>query len=394
MSLVFDSGRTNDPGTHVLAIGVGRYPHLLRGDGKLAADTLGLKQLDSPPVSVRALCEWFLASIRQPQMVGFSNSETPIATLHTLASAIEPLSLSTPNGSILVEAATRTNIDAAFASWLTCLRRNDANVGVFYFCGHGLMVADHFLLAEDFGKNDLRPWEAAFDISSTIRAVEREVKGSLFFFLDACREVSQELALSTGANPSALMDANLKSRVIRSSLTRISATGEGQLAFAEPGGKISRFTKALIQSLSGFAGIKKAGQEVWDVDGETLASSVRKILEHDWQKTNIGDMASLQLSEQVIHGRAVPLIRLSSPPKVSVQVSFSPETKRSLYELYLQSGTMRFAQTKLDRAFETDVPMGIYSVGAIDPSGILQSDVRPHEDVRPPRYNVVLGTQT
>ena len=56
MTLVFDSGRQNTPSTHVLAIGIGRYPHLLGGDdGKLAAKPLGLKQLDSPPVSVRAL---------------------------------------------------------------------------------------------------------------------------------------------------------------------------------------------------------------------------------------------------------------------------------------------------------------------------------------------------
>ncbi len=392
VSLVFDSGQNNNPGTHVLAIGVGRYPHLLRGDGRLAAKPLGLRQLDSPPVSVRAISEWFLAPVTQPNSVGFINSAAPIATLHALASASESVTLATPNGPVALEAATRSNIDAAFASWLRCLKRNDGNVGVFYFCGHGLMLSDHYLLAEDFGGNDLQPWAAAFDISSTIRAVEREVKGALYFFLDACREVSQEIALSVGANPSALMAADLRLKVSRSSLTRISATGEGQLAFAEAGGHVSRFTKALIQSLSGFAGIKAAGQAAWDVDGETLASAIRKILEYDWEKAKDGKGTQLQLSEQIIHGRAVPLIRLNFSPKVAVEVTYSPETKRALYELYLQSAVMRVAQTQLDKPFEVDVPMGIYSVGAVDPAGILEADVRPNEDLRPPRYNVVLGT--
>lgn len=90
----------------------------------------------------------------------------------------------------------------------------------------------------------------------------------------------------------------------------------------------------------------------------------------------------------------MPLIRLNSSPKVAVEVTYTPETKRALYELYLQSTAMRIAQTQLDKPFEVDVPMGIYSVGAIDPSGVLQADVRPNEDLRPPRYNVVLGTPT
>ena len=43
--------------------------------------------------------------------------------------------------------------------------RDADNVGLFYFCGHGLESAGQMLLAEDFGVSSNRPWEAAIDFS-------------------------------------------------------------------------------------------------------------------------------------------------------------------------------------------------------------------------------------
>lgn len=393
MTLVFDSGPNDNPSTHVLAIGVGRYPHLLGGDKDLSTTPLGLRQLESPPVSLKALADWFLAPVMVPGSVGFTNAAAPLGTLHALGSAVQAVTIDTPAGPVELEPATKDNIDVAFASWLACLKRNNSNIGVFYFCGHGVMVSDHYLLAEDFG-NGLQGWSKAFDISSTIRSLEREVKGALYFFLDACREVSRDLALSAGANPVALMPVDLTKKVSRSSLVRISATGEGQLAFAPSGGQVSRFTKALLRSLSGFAGTKAAGHPKWEVDGETLASAVRKILEHDWEKASDNKPASLQLCEQLIQGRSIPLVQLQSAPKVAVEINYLPEALRAQYELYLQSSHTHVVQTKENKRLEAEVPMGIYTVGAVDPAGALQPDVRQDEDVRPPRYNLELGAQT
>lgn len=385
MTTVFDAGRGNQPCTHVLCIGVGRYRHLPGGDGHLAANPLGLKQLASPPVSVKAVADWFLAPLVR-QLEGFSNPLAPLGTLRCVASADETPSIQSPQGSIQIDAATKANINGGFASWLADLKSNPANVGVFYFCGHGLMVSDQYLLAEDFG-DGFQPWENAFDISSTMRAVEREVKGALFFFIDACRQVSRELSLSAGANPLALMPPDLSRPVLRSSLTRISATGEGQLAFAPPGGKVSRFTGALLRALSGYAGIRMAGQECWDVDGETLASATRKLLEQDTAQGGV----STQYSEQTIHGRSVPLVRLTAPPKVAIRINYLPVDKRQLYELYARSSGLHVKQTREDRVFEAVVPMGIYAVGAVDPDGGLPPDERREEDIRPPLYDILLG---
>ena len=50
MTLVIDNNR-NQIGTHVLVIGVGRYPYLLDGEEPLFAFHAGMGQLTSPPHS-------------------------------------------------------------------------------------------------------------------------------------------------------------------------------------------------------------------------------------------------------------------------------------------------------------------------------------------------------
>lgn len=388
MSQIYDSGRGIAPSTHVLAIGVGKYPFLLGGNKTLAAYPLGLKQLESPSVSLKALIDWFLAPTLDVGNIGFCNDQAPLGTIHSLASANNPVLISTPNTIVELDAATKNNIESDFESWLECLKSNDSNIGVFYFCGHGVMVTNHYLLAEDFGANKHRPWEKAFDISDTIRSVEREFKGALYFFVDACREVSKEVALSIGGDPQPLMSVNVTKGVARSSLARISGTGEGKLAFAPLGSEISYFTQALLQALSGFAGIKTAGVPVWEIDGETLASAIRKILEKRGG-------ASSQASEQVTQGKSVALLRLQTSPQVAVEVNYLPEHMRDQYELYLKSIgggiSTHIVQTKENKSLMANVPMGMYIIGAIDPNGVLRSDIREDEDLRPPYFTLALG---
>src|SRR5262249_42476040 len=155
-----------------------------------------------------------------------------MASIEALASSEAAITITTPGGAVTPDPATLDNIERAFDAWIGRVASADANIGILYYCGHGIMVADHYLLAEDFGKSSQRPWGQAFDISNTLRAAEREVKGALFFFIDACKEISREQALSLGANPTALKAVDLTKPVIRSASSLIEATGEGKLAFA------------------------------------------------------------------------------------------------------------------------------------------------------------------
>ncbi|SEM93164.1 caspase family protein [Pseudomonas sp. ok266] len=385
MTLLYSTATGDGPGTHVLAIGVGNYPHLLGGSGPLAERPLGLGQLESPPVSLIALLSWLLAPTINPRVVGLANPQAPLASVAALGSSNTPISITTPGGNHLLAAATLTSIQNAFDEWLERVQRHPDNVGVFYFCGHGVMVADHYLLAEDFGADRRRPWENGFNITTTMRALEREVAGALYYFIDACREVPRDMLFTQGSEPAALTPIDLEKESIRRSVTALFATGEGQLAFSRPGGNVSRFTSALLGALSGYCGVKEIGSRRWIVDGEILAAAVRKLLDFELIN-NQGNLPS-QTIDHRINGRSIPLISAQTAPKVKVWIDLSPPDQRSSYELYLQHFRgQRTAQIHTDQAFQVEVQPGFYEVGAIGASADFPSMVHPDEQLDPPVY--------
>lgn len=391
MTLLRDSTVQGQAGTHVLAIAVGSYPFLLGGNKKLTNKPMGLKQLKSPPVSVKALVDWLLTPPGMNGTAGFVNAQAPLATVAALASSADPLLIDTPGGQLQLDPATKDNIQTAFEEWVDRLKSHPDNVGVFYFCGHGLMVSEHYLLAEDFGRSNAQPWLQAFDISTTIRAVEREVAGSVYFFIDACREISRDLAMSLGAEPSALMQVDLTKKVARKYVTAIYATGEGELAFAPQGGEVSRFTAALLCAMSGYCGIKAAGSATWNVDGESIAYAVRQLLDYDALEMAGKPGSGKQVSEQAVQGSSVPLLRITTAPKVKVRLDLSPAQRRALYEMYVLSAKgNRVAQQLLDQAFKVEVTRGFYEVGAQDPAGALPHVFLLEEEFVPPMYTFTL----
>lgn len=391
MTLLHNAFVAGQPGTHVLAIGVGSYPHLLGGSGALANKPLGLKQLQSPPVSLKAFLDWLLAPTLTPGTVGFVNASAQLASIEALASAAAPVSIATPTGATVLDAATRDNIQESFEGWLDRTKSHPDNVGVFYFCGHGMMVSDHYLLAEDFGRSKAQPWAQAFDISTTIRAVEREVPGAVYYFIDACREIARDVAMTLGANPNALLVVDLSKKVIRKSGTAIFATGDGELAFAPQGGNVSRFTSALLCAMSGFCGIKAPGAATWNVDGESVATAIRQLLEYDAVQASGRASTGKQVSEQLVQGGSVPLLRLTVPPKVKVSLDLTPTQRRTMYELYLKPAKGgRVTQTLLDQVFKVEVPRGFYDIGAHDPAGALPAVLHQEEELVPPMYTLTM----
>ncbi len=393
MGPLYEAPANSQPGTHLLAIGVGSYPHLLGGNAALANRPLGLKQLESPPVSLKAVLDWFLGPTLWVGSPGFVNPAAPVASVDALLSSPAPLTIDTPAGARAVGPATLDAIQGAFDAWLDRLKSHADNIGVFYFCGHGVMVSEHFLLAQDFGESSGRPWKKAFDISTTIRAVQREVPGAVYYFVDACREISRDVAVTIGGYPDALLTLDLGKRVVGKSVTAIYATGEGARAFAPPGGQLSRFTSALVCVLSGYCGIKAPGATYWTVDGESIAWAVRRLFEFEEMDAS-GKANDAQVITQHTDGCSVPLLRLPAAPKVKVRLDVSPSKRRALYELYLRSakGT-RIAQTMLNQVFITEVPRGFYEIGAQDPTGTLAPVLREDEELIPPMYPFTFEVQ-
>jgi hypothetical protein len=276
---------TTRPGTHVLIIGVGGYPHLQGGDPKKRLDdTMGLKQLSSPPVSAQALAEWFTG--RHPNgNPGFHNPTAPLASIEMLVSPPwQPEDKAQPHRCVLdgdnaiaVDRATWENISACYGTWLKHVKGNPDNIGVFYFCGHGVTGLNDYVLPEDFGHTTRNRWHDAIDIVTTVRAARRRVPGALYIFIDACRQNKRD-SFNPGATPQSLELLKFKNLVQCLSLLMLWATGEGQKAFSEVG-KVSRFTAALIKTLSGYEGEAVPNNKGWMVTGNRLAESVSEILE-------------------------------------------------------------------------------------------------------------------
>jgi hypothetical protein len=316
------------------------------------------------------------------RLTGYTNAAVPLASVEAVVSAPTPLQVNNGQDVVTVEAATLANVQVAFRAWLARLRQDNNNIGIFYFCGHGIAVPDQYLLLEDFGIDSDQPWDRAFDLANTIRAVEREVKGAVYFFIDACREISLEVATTLGANPRALRVADMKMPVLLRSSSLIFATGQGKLAFA-PKDKISRFTQALVTALSGYAGIKEAGAATWGVDGETLAPAVRKLLQDENKIAKVP-----QVSEQTIAGQPVPLMQIPVPPRVKVKVDLSPEGMRTIAQFYLRPAKgEEIRHNGADGVFLTEVPLGFYDLGALPPGREFVAISRVNEQFHPPLYS-------
>src|SRR5438034_10565023 len=96
------------PGTHVLIVGVVAYE--FGKNKKEAPVATGFRQLTSPPVSARAVADWFITSFR--------NQEKPLASVALLISedAAKPYQPPAPAGAAAVNLpeATLQNVkDAA-----------------------------------------------------------------------------------------------------------------------------------------------------------------------------------------------------------------------------------------------------------------------------------------
>ena len=131
------------------------------------------------------------------------------------------------------------------------------------------------------------------------------------------------------------------------------------------------------------------GSPTWDVDGETIASAVRQLLARG-NKT----AKRRQVSDQTISGDSVPLLRLQTPPMVKVELDLIPEPMRALARMYLLSAKgVQHYHDGAKGAFVTEVPRGMYVVGAKALAKQFGDLLFDDQDLIPPLFDLTMEVQ-
>lgn len=342
MGLIFESDAVrqnpNTTATHVLLVGCGEYPHLA------AAGFGGLKPLTSPRLSAAAMADWFLSGpdampVGQalPSDRAFYNPEAPLGSLVMLTSPVQPYHA--PSGAASpTTRPTLANIKAAYSQWLARLDANPGSRGVFHFCGHGVSNGiSQYLVADDFGELPDDPWSGVFHVSNTCQATIRKTAASLFFLIDACMELSEEL-INQIDDPKALIPGKRNGPPQTTEWAVLRATTANRLAYAPQDG-VARFTAALLQALGGHCGSQRTDGAGFDVGVSALRIATADFLALS-QQTATGERQKLGQTEGE-GDWSVAMHVQTRRPSVLVDMDVLPEGYRPVARAFMEDAAQQ-----------------------------------------------------
>ncbi|WP_051505833.1 caspase family protein [Mesorhizobium sp. WSM2561] len=377
MTLVWGTAQ-HQPGdaarTHILIIGVGRYRHLLGG----AQPTHGLPplgQLTSPPISARALANWFIAS-------KLSDASAPLGSVELLLSDATGQNFDGKQ----IDDATSQNIQKSFGDWKARCDGHDNNVAVFYFCGHGLEKTMMVLLPEDFGESENNRWFRAIDFDRTYQGMKRCRAGIQLYVLDACRQLSQSSINDVDFGGNTLITTILGQNRLRTA-PRLFASAEGLPAFGDSNSE-SRLTAALIACLNGLGATEEPNR--WVIDTLHLGPAVQKLIMDEnrdlpEQQRQIVDPAGGDNANGTQHLHVLPA---GFVPNVLVNLGCNPDLITQKVTFYAVPDQGQRKEALQAGRWKTKLPAGFYTFGCLFDLPAGQSDVpAPRAFVRPPVWD-------
>jgi len=365
------------PVTHVIVIGVGRYPHLLGGSGPRLQDHQGLGQLTSPPESAHEVAKWIVEH--------FHNPNRPLGSVRLLVSEENARVFDNPQTGLQypVVPATIARIGAAFDAWVADGDSNPDNLLVFYFCGHGLANgAFTALLAEDFGQNPANALDGAFDFYRNRLGMSRCKAKEQLYLVDACRTNADMTVYAAGYSGRVFVQPSAKNTTILRPV--LYSTLFGQPAHGRVG-QPSHFAEALVTALKGAGSDRTQGE--WRVRTTTLHMAIEAHLK---RKAKAG-LATAQISP-ADDLATFDIHHLMGPPHVPVVVSCSPENVLPSARLRcLAGGNIVQERPPADGPWELALQVGSYDFeAAFDQYPLAR---RPGEYVYPPEHRVPLPVE-
>lgn len=370
MALLLNNSLTG-PQTHVLIIGVGGYPYLEGGtlqQADMETPFQSLGQLTSVPVSATAFLDAILAIEAEGAWL------SPLGTINVLINQPGGDPVNTSLG--FAESPTLRNIENAYLDWRNRCDENPNNVAIFYFCGHGIQKGDHHLLAEDFMERIRNPAAGAFNFSGTRRGFMNCRAEKKLFFIDACRDIPYDAQIRD-FTPLALDSQNFMDIPSHYSFLQQSTLPSAG-AFSRPG-KVSIYTKALIQALRGQVAQNDAG-DGWMINTAKIAEKMNTLmLMH-------GEMDSGEQACTHDFSSDWDIIRYELPPDVDINVISVPsELQQHIRYACYSSGndSMMESREPAPSNWEFTLKAGHYRILAISETHML--DKTQHFAATPPK---------
>jgi len=360
MTVLFDDAAAA-PGTHVLLIGVGDYPFLKDGSSpQRFAQHMNMGQLSSPPRSVDELAHWFADTQN-----GFHNPERPLRSIQALCSATPELDWTLAGGAKAIVARAQTAaVKQAIVDWMARASRNEDNLAVFYFCGHGLSFGEvqNTLLLEGFGGNVHDPMADAIAFDALRLGLMSKCDARYqCYFIDACRTLpTREFtdAHVSGGFGDAVVSAGLTRRLRDKMAPVYFATGLASAAYGLKD-RPSLFTQGLLQSFRGSA--SRDADDHWEVTVPAVAEGINKCVE------SLAFQSQPQYCQPRETGQEFMLHRLRGEPEVIVKVFTKDEAllPQAILTHTSEATQVRAERKPLDVPWWVPLPLGKYKFEAV-----------------------------
>lgn len=375
MALYFNQIQQS-PQTHILIIGVGGYPYLNGGTKAIPQTFDGaqmLGQLSSPPVSAEAFFNMAVELHSEGAWI------KPLGSINVLVSP-DPTANNLFGGKAL-EPATIGNIENAYLDWKKLCDADPENVAIFFFCGHGLDKAEHYLLAEDFGQRPDNPWKGSFAFDMTRRAFFSCKARTQLFFIDACRQLSSDM-LKTDLPANPIEPPSLLAKDCKFNLTQ-KAAAANESAYGKKN-EVSFYTKALIGALKGNASNNDIGE--WRIATGTLSYKMNSFLQLEAPGEGYPQRCISTTSD------TTDIIRFTKPPMVPLLVTCTPDAALPFAELSCLDPNTNQGETRPPQGdpWETRIKAGLYKIEANFRGGEYKSNYI-FKLVTPPSVNQILN---
>jgi len=301
-----------EPGTHVLLVGIGHYPHLPGGGAAPTQNDDGMGQLGCPPTSARAMADWFVRS--------YDNPARPLASLSLLLSEPTPAVYRHPLSGVglPVPSGTADEVQSAIRAWIRRSASDPGNLTVFYFCGHGLSQGLlEAAILRDYGAEPHAAFDGALDLAALKNAMENAVPSAQIFLIDSCRVASGQFDPGMRSVGRSVVQIGPKTRL---SLGPVSQSVHyATFASLEAYGAdddVSVYAKALLRALNSAA--RQDGRGDWWVDTGDLQRQVEATTRR------IAAEGGRDQRPETMRFSTIPLTRLRAEPRLPVLVSCEP----------------------------------------------------------------------